>query len=41
MPGRVILAVDISHYAAVWQRPARIGVPMPARAMGAQGLAAD
>lgn len=34
MPGRVILAVDISRYGAAWQRPARIWAPMLAHAMG-------
>ncbi|MFE4925162.1 hypothetical protein [Streptomyces sp. NPDC056661] len=33
MPGRVILAVDISRYGAAWQRPARIWSQMLAQAM--------
>ncbi|MFG2563562.1 hypothetical protein [Streptomyces sp. NPDC048496] len=42
LPGRVILAVDISRYGAAWLRPARIWAQMLAQAMGsAPGVDAD
>ncbi|MFF3864115.1 hypothetical protein [Streptomyces sp. NPDC002209] len=41
LPGRVILAVDVSRYGAAWMRPARVWASMLAQAMRTHPIAAD